>query len=442
MSCSRKTRTFVSAIALVVITLATTGLFALPAGAATVLFTETFNTDVPNTAGFNAQYPAFTTSGPDPISVVSGVATITNGTGSNNTTTATIPGYSQDISISADIGALSSSGNYNVGFRIGANNIIFHPGHGGGALRVEGPGGFGNTNMGFTPPNGVLHHLEVHQHPGGLFDITLTDGSNPLNVFNTSFTNLGSVGGAIGLRRSGPTVILPGQGLFDNFLVTTDTAIPEPPTNLALGKTYAYSVLPTFSGGTHYKDDAHVQTVGVFDTGDLTDGVIQPPGASVGVGQPIVGWGDPVSISTEIVVDLGVLHEVSGVTLGTHTFNASDNGAPDGVDVSFSTTGTAAVDFGSLVSAAFVRADVPGDGHHDLPPVAIPGTLARYVKLAFDGGGVLGPGASSHPPNKWMLDEITILGAAPPAIPEPMTMLAVGLGITSLGGYIRKRRRA
>ena len=27
------------------------------------------------------------------------------------------------------------------------------------------------------------------------------------------------------------------------------------------------------------------------------------------------------------------------------------------------------------------------------------------------------------------------------AIPEPMTMLAVGLGISGLGGYIRKRRR-
>ena len=31
---------------------------------------------------------------------------------------------------------------------------------------------------------------------------------------------------------------------------------------------------------------------------------------------------------------------------------------------------------------------------------------------------------------------------APSAIPEPMTMLAVGLGISGLGGYIRKRRRA
>ena len=36
---------------------------------------------------------------------------------------------------------------------------------------------------------------------------------------------------------------------------------------------------------------------------------------------------------------------------------------------------------------------------------------------------------------------ITASDAGPP-IPEPMTMLAVGLGISGLGGYIRKRRRA
>ena len=35
-----------------------------------------------------------------------------------------------------------------------------------------------------------------------------------------------------------------------------------------------------------------------------------------------------------------------------------------------------------------------------------------------------------------------ILDGTTPAIPEPMTMLAVGMGITGLGGYIRKRRRA
>ena len=38
--------------------------------------------------------------------------------------------------------------------------------------------------------------------------------------------------------------------------------------------------------------------------------------------------------------------------------------------------------------------------------------------------------------------DLTYPAAPGGAIPEPMTMLAVGLGITSLGGYIRKRRRA
>ena len=37
---------------------------------------------------------------------------------------------------------------------------------------------------------------------------------------------------------------------------------------------------------------------------------------------------------------------------------------------------------------------------------------------------------------------LTVVPGAPNAIPEPMTMLAVGLGIAGLGGYIRKRRRA
>lgn len=198
---------------------------------AVVVFSETFDTNVGNTAGFNAQYPAFTTSGVDPISVAGGVVTITNGTNANNTTTATIPGFAQEVFISADIGALSSSGSFNVGLRIGNNNVVFHPGFpGGGALRVEGTGGFGNTNMGFVPANGVLHHLEVHQLLTGQFDITFTDGGNPLNVFNTSFTNLSSVGGPIGLRRSGPVGTSPGQGLFDNFLVTDTTVVPEPTT--------------------------------------------------------------------------------------------------------------------------------------------------------------------------------------------------------------------
>ena len=40
------------------------------------------------------------------------------------------------------------------------------------------------------------------------------------------------------------------------------------------------------------------------------------------------------------------------------------------------------------------------------------------------------------------LAEIEYFGSAASAIPEPITILALGMGITSLGGYIRKRRRA
>jgi len=211
------------------------------------------------------------------------------------------------------------------------------------------------------------------------------------------------------------------------------------PMDIGHGKPYSYSNMPGYSGGTHYFDDGRDQTPGAFDTGELTNGVVQS-GAPGGAGQQLVGW-DPLSESTEIIFDLDSEFLVSEVTIGTHTWNASDNGAPDSVVVSFSTTGTAGGDFGSPVSASFLRSDVPINGHNDLPSISISDIPARYVKLTFDGGGVLG--GSNHPPNKWMLDEITIVGtAAPVVIPEPMTMLAVGLGVAGLVGYVRKRKRA
>jgi hypothetical protein len=118
--------------------------------------------------------------------------------------------------ISARVGADASDGSYSVGLVIGENNIVFHPGYGGGALRVEGPGGFGNTNVGFTPANGVLHNLEVTCDGAGGFDVTLTDGANPANVFTASFTNAGSVGGPVGFRRAGPSL---GRGFFDDLMI-------------------------------------------------------------------------------------------------------------------------------------------------------------------------------------------------------------------------------
>ena len=208
---------------------ASTIAFASQAHAVT-LFSETFDIDAADTTAFESAYSAFTVNAGAiyPVSASAGQAFIT-GTGTNNTTSATVAGIGGDVTYSLDVGASLSNGNYNVGIAIGTNRIVFHPGFGaGGALRVEGPGGFGNTNMGFVPANGTLHNLTITQTAAtGVFDITLTDGDNAANVFNTSFTNLASVGGDFGITRGGPSA---GQtGIFDNLLVT---GIPEPSTGL------------------------------------------------------------------------------------------------------------------------------------------------------------------------------------------------------------------
>ncbi|CAE7810511.1 unnamed protein product [Symbiodinium sp. CCMP2456] len=78
-----------------------------------------------------------------------------------------------------------------------SNAIKFHPGMGGGQLRVEGVGGFGNQNIGFTPENWTdsgnsfhtlevslgtdgLNHLKFTGHQGAVWERTwenrLTDG--------------------------------------------------------------------------------------------------------------------------------------------------------------------------------------------------------------------------------------------------------------------------
>src|SRR5690242_18446482 len=91
-----------------------------------------------------------------------------------------------------------------VGIRLGAksapdsiNNVGFHPVYPGGALRVEGPGGFANTNMGWTPQRGVLNHMEIDSFPDGTFNIKVVDGTNPANVFKKSFVSPDAYGGEV-----------------------------------------------------------------------------------------------------------------------------------------------------------------------------------------------------------------------------------------------------
>jgi hypothetical protein len=94
------------------------------------------------------------------------------------------------------------------------NNIGFHPGYPGGALRVEGPGGFSGANMGWTPQPGVLNHMEIDSFPDGTFNVQVVDGTNPANVYTTSFVSPGAYGGEVAILAWAG-----GTGLYDNFSI-------------------------------------------------------------------------------------------------------------------------------------------------------------------------------------------------------------------------------
>jgi hypothetical protein len=91
--------------------------------------------------------------------------------------------------------------------------------------------------MGWVPPLGILNHVEVHSFSNGLFNVKVTDGSNPANVFTTSFSNLASYGGEVGASGIGAAA-----AIFDNLSIQ---AVPEP-SSIATG--VAGMVALCFSG--------------------------------------------------------------------------------------------------------------------------------------------------------------------------------------------------
>jgi hypothetical protein len=212
--------------------------------------------------------------------------------------------------------------------------------------------------------------------------------------------------------------------------------VPDPAV-LSAGKSYAYGQnLPGYDGGTqYYADDGHVQALDAYDTGDVTDEAYYPDGAAPAAGpNELLGWGRPVTVPTDITIDLGEVRAITGVTVGSHTWSAFANGSPDDVTLSFSNDG---VIFGSPIAQSFFTP--PNNGHNDLV-VNVPGTQARYVKLSFDGGALL----SGNTPNKWIIDEVTVHGSAIAVgdVPEPATLALSALALAGLGGYVRRRRRA
>jgi hypothetical protein len=95
--------------------------------------------------------------------------------------------------------------------------MLFHPGYNAppGAFRVNGPDSFGNESMGWVPQLGVLNHVEVHSFPDGTFNIKVTDGTNPANVFEESFVDPVAYGGDIGLLAAGQ-----GGAIYKNLSIT------------------------------------------------------------------------------------------------------------------------------------------------------------------------------------------------------------------------------
>lgn len=193
------------------------------AQAGTVLYHESFDTGTASTAETTIAYPELAFSGGGNTVVINGVLNA-DASGVSNIRH---NGFTGDLVIRGKIGGAwtNATGSTNVGMAIGGNRLVFHPNYVNtpGAFRVEGNGGFGNTNMGFVPAaNGTLHSFRITlDSVGKRFLIAVTDANNPANVFTASFTNSSYTpgGDSIGFTRSGSGV---DAAVFDDLVVERD----------------------------------------------------------------------------------------------------------------------------------------------------------------------------------------------------------------------------
>jgi len=214
----------------------------------TTVFSETFDSD---TANAEATYPAFThvrTPAANGTATAAGGQLIlsqqTSGVDGGFITDATYTGM---LEAHLDVGRTAgNSGNATVGVAIGNRVFHFFPGFPDGAFRVgefnPATGVFGailvsNTDMGFTPAPGSLHHMEVISDGLGEFDILIED-ANSASVFNFNYSDGTFVAGPVGPAykdfNSGSGLV----GAYDNFAILQDVPapplIPEPATWLLL----------------------------------------------------------------------------------------------------------------------------------------------------------------------------------------------------------------
>jgi hypothetical protein len=166
--------------------------------------------------------------------VQAGVLSLTKFVGGQGS--ADIGAFAGDLAIRFDVRQIANyMGVFNIGFRVGDNNFVFHPGYAGGAFRIDGPAGHGNVSMGFTPTPTVFHHVQLDIVAAtGATTVRIQDGGNAAWSYVEVFADSNYVPGVSILGFSAGGV---GTGQWDNLVVSSPLApaVPEPSTYLLLG---------------------------------------------------------------------------------------------------------------------------------------------------------------------------------------------------------------
>ena len=146
----------------------------------TTMLSESFDQDADSPAEVEGFYPAWEFIPQNEfdqadVRVVDGVLRL-QGSWNQPTRLALTDSPQGVFRLSADVGTEPGHTCVNVGVEIGQNEIVFHPGHPGTGLRVEGPGGFSNQNLGFTLTPVTLHHFTLTR----IRDELLSDAASEL----------------------------------------------------------------------------------------------------------------------------------------------------------------------------------------------------------------------------------------------------------------------
>lgn len=186
---------------------------------------------------------------------------------------------------------------------------------------------------------------------------------------------------------------------------------------LSIGKQYAYFKTVPGQPPNHYMDDGpingphkvHTSGLGTYDLGNLSDGAVSTSAGGGPGTTHLALWAQCCGNAppADIIFDLGRVEVISDFVIGTVVAAVSNNNAPDDVTISYSITGTS---YGSAQFYDLEKLYGPlQDGHHDMSLKVGTFIPARYVKFSFDGGSMKEP-SGQDPDEKWLLDEITIIG--------------------------------